>query len=127
MILLSSPSKYDPLETMVSIFFFLEIEIVKTKIVDSKSLKKICRQLLSTMNALKILSLTGIFAVSWSHRSCDHQVLLLVSRQGIHMCMKLSNITLSLEYLSLLELFLLLEELVVILSRLALHHLQLKK
>ena len=33
--------------------FFLEIEIVTTKIVDSKSLKKICRQLLSTMNVLK--------------------------------------------------------------------------
>ena len=33
--------------------FFLEIEIVTTKIVNSKSLKKICRQLLSTMNVLK--------------------------------------------------------------------------
>ena len=53
MILLSSPLKNDPLpETKVSIFFF-EIEIVTTKIVNSKSLKKICRQLLSTMNVLK--------------------------------------------------------------------------
>ena len=53
MILLSSPLKNDPLETTVSILFFLEIEIFTTKIVNSKSLKKICRQLLSTMNVLK--------------------------------------------------------------------------
>ena len=53
MILLSSPLKNDPLETTVSIFFFLEIEIVTTNIVSSKNLKKICRQLLSTMNVLK--------------------------------------------------------------------------
>ena len=33
--------------------FFLEIEIFTTKIVNSKGLKKICRQLLSTMNVLK--------------------------------------------------------------------------
>ena len=33
--------------------FFLEIEIVTTKIINSKSLEKICRQLLSTMNVLK--------------------------------------------------------------------------
>ena len=52
MILLSSPLNNDPLETTVSIFF-LEIEIVTTKIVNSKGLKKICRQLLSTMNILK--------------------------------------------------------------------------
>ena len=52
MILLSSPLKNDPLETMVSIFF-LEIEIFTTKIVNSKGLKKICRQLLSTMNVLE--------------------------------------------------------------------------
>ena len=39
MILLSSPLKNDPPETTVSIFF-LEIEIVTTKIVNSKSLKK---------------------------------------------------------------------------------------
>ena len=32
---------------------FLEIEIFTTKIVNSKSLKKICRQLLSMMNILK--------------------------------------------------------------------------
>ena len=53
MILLSSPLKNDPLETTVSILFFLEIEIFTTKIVNSKGLKKICRQLLSTMNVLK--------------------------------------------------------------------------
>ena len=41
------PLKNDPLETTVSIFFFLETEIFTTKIVNSKSLKKICRQLLS--------------------------------------------------------------------------------
>ena len=52
MILLSSPLKNDPLETTVTIFFFLEIEIVTTNMVNSKSLKKICRQLLSTMNVL---------------------------------------------------------------------------
>ena len=40
MILLSSPLKTDPPETTVSIFFFLEIERVTTKIVNSKSLKK---------------------------------------------------------------------------------------
>ena len=55
MILLSSPLKNDPLETTVSIFFFLEIEIFTTKIVNSKGLKKICRQLLSTMNVLNTL------------------------------------------------------------------------
>ena len=54
MILLSSPLKNDPLETMH--IFFLEIEIFTTKIVNSKSLKKICRQLLSTMNVLKVSS-----------------------------------------------------------------------
>ena len=54
MILLSIPLKNDtPPETTVSIYFFLEIEIVTTKIVNSKSLKKICRQLLSTVNVLK--------------------------------------------------------------------------
>ena len=55
MILLSSPLKNDPPETKVSIFSFLETEIVTTKIVNSKSLKKNCRQLLSTMNALKAI------------------------------------------------------------------------
>ena len=40
MIFLSSPLKNDPLETTVSIFFSLEIEIFTTKIVNSKSLKK---------------------------------------------------------------------------------------
>ena len=53
MILLSSPLKNEPLETMVSIFFSLEIEIFRTRRVNSKRLKKICRQLLSTMNVLK--------------------------------------------------------------------------
>ena len=51
MILLSSPLKNDPLETTVSIFFF-ETEVVITKIVNSKSLKKICGQLLSTKDVL---------------------------------------------------------------------------
>ena len=61
MILLSNPLKNDPLETKVSIFFFLEIEIFTTKIVNSKGLKKICRQLLSTMNVLKqIIELIGL-------------------------------------------------------------------
>ena len=55
MILLSCPLKNDPLKTTVSIFF-LEIEIFTTKIVNSKSLKKICRELLSTMNVLKLNS-----------------------------------------------------------------------
>ena len=36
MILLSSPLKNDPPETTVSIYFFLEIEKVTTKIVNSK-------------------------------------------------------------------------------------------
>ena len=46
--------KNDPLETTVSIFFFLEIEIFTTKIVNSNGLKKICRQLLSTINVLNL-------------------------------------------------------------------------
>ena len=50
------PLKNDPPETTVGIYFFLEIEIVTTKIVNSKSLKKICRQLLLTMNVLKLIS-----------------------------------------------------------------------
>ena len=54
MILLSNPLKNDSLETTVSNFFFLEIEIFTTKIVNFKSLKKICRQLLSTMKSLNI-------------------------------------------------------------------------
>ena len=49
------PLKNDPTETTVSIFCFLEIEIIVTKIVNSKSLKEICRQLLSTMNVLNIV------------------------------------------------------------------------
>ena len=65
MILLSSPLKNDLLETTVSVFFFLEIEIFTTKIVNSKSLKKICRQLLSTMNILKSLSSWQIWSVSY--------------------------------------------------------------
>ena len=38
MILLSSSLNYDPPEIMASISFFLEIEIVTTKIVNSKNL-----------------------------------------------------------------------------------------
>ena len=53
MILLSSPLKNDRLETTVSLLFFLEIKIFTTKIVNLKSLRKLCRQLLSTMNVLK--------------------------------------------------------------------------
>ena len=48
------PLKNDALETKVSIFFFLEIEILTTKIVNSKGLKNICHQLLSMMNVLKL-------------------------------------------------------------------------
>ena len=40
MILLSSPFKNDPLETTVSIFYFLESEIFTTKIVNSKKFEK---------------------------------------------------------------------------------------
>ena len=40
MILLSSPLKNDLPETTVSIFFFLEIEIVTTKTVNSKKFEK---------------------------------------------------------------------------------------
>ena len=56
MILSSSPLKMTPPPGNHSeqIFFF-EIEKVTNKIVNSKSLKKICRQLLSTMNVLKAL------------------------------------------------------------------------
>ena len=39
---------------VISVSFFLEIEIVTTKTVNSKGLKKICRQLLSTTNVLNI-------------------------------------------------------------------------
>ena len=49
MILLSSPLKLTGNHGK-HIFLFLEIEIVTAKIVSSKSLKKICRQLLSTVN-----------------------------------------------------------------------------
>ena len=48
MILLRSPLKYDPLGSVVNIIFFHGIIIVTTKIVNSKSLRKICRQLLSS-------------------------------------------------------------------------------
>ena len=53
MILLSSLLKITPPGNNGKDIFFLDIEIVTTKIVSSKSLKKICRQLLSTMNVLK--------------------------------------------------------------------------
>ena len=52
------PLKCEPPENMVSIIFFLEIEMVTTKIFNSKSLKKICRQLLSTMNVLNMETIT---------------------------------------------------------------------
>ena len=51
MILLSSALKNDSQETTVSVFFF-EIEILTTETVHLKSLRKICRQFLSTMNVL---------------------------------------------------------------------------
>ena len=51
MTLLSSPLKNYPRKPRKA-YFFLEIEIVTTKIVNSKSLKRICPQLLSTMNVL---------------------------------------------------------------------------
>ena len=55
MILLSSPLKNDPPPGNYGgeYNFFLEIEIVTTKIVNSKSLKKIYHQLLSTMTVHK--------------------------------------------------------------------------
>ena len=53
MILLSIPLKNDPPETMVSICFSSKLRSSPTKIVNSKSLKEICRQLLSTMNVLE--------------------------------------------------------------------------
>ena len=59
-ILLSSLLKYDPLGNVVSISFSSRIEINTTKIVNSKSLKKICRQLLSTINVLKCFGPLGI-------------------------------------------------------------------
>ena len=59
MILLSSPLKNDPLETTVSIFFSLEIEIFTTKMVNSKSLKKpvvsFCRRWTSLIKAKELL------------------------------------------------------------------------
>ena len=55
MILLSSPLKNEPPGNHGKPIFSLEIEIVTTKIVNSKSLKTICRQLLSTMNVLNML------------------------------------------------------------------------
>ena len=65
MILLSSPLKNDPPETTVSIFF-LEIEIV-----NSKSLKKICRQLLSTMNILKGPTFKFLFILGHNLSICS--------------------------------------------------------
>ena len=68
MILLSSPLKNDPQETTESIFVFLETEIFTPKIINSKSLKKICRQLLSTMHVLKITcQAEGTFKVNTQH------------------------------------------------------------
>ena len=73
--LLSSPLKNDPPETMVSIYIyiyiFLEIGIVKSRI-----LKKICRQLLSTMNVLKQVQSGWIleiqFCLLWKYHDCQH-------------------------------------------------------
>ena len=56
MILLSSPLKNDPPGNHGKPTFFLGIEIFTTKTVNSKSLRKICRRLLSTMNVLKLTS-----------------------------------------------------------------------
>ena len=53
MILLSGLLKYDPRKTLSSVTFLLEAEVVTTKLVYSKSVRKICRQLLSAMNVLK--------------------------------------------------------------------------
>ena len=52
MILLSSPFNNDPLETMVSILFFLEIEIVTKQNSQFKKFENICCQLLSMMKVL---------------------------------------------------------------------------
>ena len=61
MILLSSPLKNAPIPANHGkyIIFFLEIEIVTTKIVNSKRLTKICHKLLSTMNVLNTVFLTN--------------------------------------------------------------------
>ena len=53
MILLSSPLKNDPPGNYGK-HTFIEIEILTTKTVNSKSLKKTCLQLLSTMNVLNL-------------------------------------------------------------------------
>ena len=80
MILLSSPLKNDPLETTVSIYFFLEIEIFTTKIVNSKSLKKICCQLLSTMNVLKQMKHSGENIIDHNDQYIDHSCHCLILR-----------------------------------------------
>ena len=45
-----------PSGNVVSITFFHGIVVATTKIVNSKSLRKICLQLLSTMNVLNLMS-----------------------------------------------------------------------
>ena len=56
MILLSGGFlKYDPLRNVVSKIFFTKLKIVTSKIVYSKSLKRICHSFLWTMNVLKRL------------------------------------------------------------------------
>ena len=75
MILLSSPLKNDPLGNHGrAYFFFLEIEIVTTKIVNLGSLKKICRQLLSTMDVLKT-SLQETSFVIFTGSSSSEQII----------------------------------------------------
>ena len=59
MILLSIPLKFDPWGNMVGIFFH-GVVIVATRIVSATSLRKICHQLLSTMNVLKFIFGTNI-------------------------------------------------------------------
>ena len=54
MILLPSPLKNDAPETTVSISFFLETESHNQNS-QLKKFEKVCRQLLSTMNFLKML------------------------------------------------------------------------
>ena len=58
MILLSGPLKYDRQSIL-----FLRIEMVTTKIVYLKSLKKTCHQLLSMMNVLDIFFYFSIIRV----------------------------------------------------------------
>ena len=77
MILLSSPLKKPR-----QVLFFLEIEIFTTKIVNSKSLKKICRQLLSAMNVLKkILKMGVVINLRWCP---SHKVFIMLDCYNFH-------------------------------------------